>query len=271
MRTLTYALQQGVTQVGMALLLCSSFGIALSPSDAQAKSQRRNTHKLKTMPDFTQVQEGVGLPRDGRNYCGPAAASNVLMWLSHNGYPALGRNQLKMVRELGGPTYFKTSPEKGTGTSQILRGLNTYLLDHGYQAKALYYHGWRWAPKAYRRGVERLKLSELYQGLRGKGLILLNIGWYTQQGDDYLRSGGHWVTLAGHVGHDLIVFDPAPRNGQLKRAHRVKLKVLRKGQLLGNYKGLPRSAQGHYAIHSGLKLNSRADEGILDGAIFIQM
>lgn len=259
--------QNAVLRNGIVFLSGLLFTLSLM-SPMQAKSLGRNTQRLKSMPDFTQTH--AGLPQKGLNYCGPSAASNALIWLSLQGHQGLGSDQLKMVNVLGSAAYLDVDPQLGVGNSQMLYGLKKYVEDHGSQVEQLYYHGWRSAPKQFRRGVDFIRLPALYQGLQKQGVVLINLGWYQKQGNDYLRTGGHWVTLAGYLGQDLIVFDPAPRNGKTKRAHQVRLKVLKQGQFLGPYKGLPRPARGHYAIHSGLNIG-KADLGVLDGAVFLQI
>ena len=243
--------------------------------------------KVNSTPDLTQTDKEGGLPNGGKAYCGTVAVSNSLIWLAENGYPNLapGGNSRKVLqcdltRLLGTRDYMNTNPTEGTGTVGLTRGVGRYIRKQGYEFSRLEYQGWRKHPKEFGTGISEPKLPWIMKGLVGNSAVWLNIGWYTYDPstDRYTRVGGHWVTLVGYTttGRNreqpvLIIHDPASRAGREFANHRIRARRIPSGELTGDKKGLPRSAVGYYKLGGELCLNKKAQFGILDGAVVLEM
>ena len=86
------------------------------------------------------------------------------------------------------------------------------------------------------------------------------------------------MTLVGY-GHDgqkpndqyLIVHDPSSKDGKELHNCHVRLEKIGGGTLDGKKKGLPRSAAGYYKLGGELKIHSKADFAVLDGALALEM
>ena len=186
-----------------------------------------------------------------------------------------------MAKILGSEKYMNTNLDSGTGVIQVLNGVSKYLKDCGYGYGRLEYQGWRGHPPEFATGTAVPKLDWIKNGLAGKSAVWLNIGWYKHlpSTDEYQRVGGHCVTMVG-FGVDknwrrnpniLIVHDPAKRSGMKSSHEFVQIENIISGTLAGKYSGLPRSAVGYYKMAHGLKISRRADFGILDGVVVLQM
>ncbi|WP_407571470.1 hypothetical protein [Deinococcus altitudinis] len=55
--------------------------------------------------------------------------------------------------------------------------------------------------------------------------VWLNIGWYQydEKHDTYQRISGHWVTVVGYVGDDLLIHDPVTPIGRMERVTATRL------------------------------------------------
>jgi len=214
------------------------------------------------IPDFTQThirEERFGF---GKQLCGPVAASNVLYWLSDKKMP-----QEAMIKKLASQDYMNTSLKNGTGTSGMLRGIENFSQEWLGGLEHIEYRGWRKHPKRYSKGQQVPSIEWIKSGIDEGSAILLNVGWYKNQGEEYLRIGGHWVTLVGYRSDTLIIHDPAPRAGQLFSNEYVSFSALDSGTLSGTKKGLPRPAKGYIQLKEGMHIKKGANMAIIDGVI----
>jgi len=237
-------------------------------------------------PDLFQAARGVGFAQDGRNYCGPAAVSNALVWLGRRGYPRLvpktrdaREAQIAVVRALADPAHMGTSRQGGTSTPQTMRGAGRYVRECGYCVRRLQMQGWRPAGLWGKSG-DRPNVKWIEAGLRGPGVVWINIGWYRydRRRDEYRRIGGHYVTVVGYSPDAegqgapgvLIVHDPATRAPRPKDEI-ARLVPIASGRLVGGFAGLPVEAKGFYRLAGGLRIRRGAEVAILDCAVVMQL
>jgi hypothetical protein len=244
--------------------------------------------KINITPDYTQTDLTYGgFPGGGGQYCCPVSVSNSLVWLADNGFPNLAprsddrkRDQFDVAYVLGSPSYMNTSLENGTGSNKLCNGLKQYILDKGYTYNRLEFQGWRYVEPEFDTGEDTPDLNWVKHGVKGYGSVWLNIGWYTYDSltDEYTRIGGHWITLVGY-GHDgsspnpdyLIAHDPASRAGTTFANEYILPMQINSGTLKGAYACLPHSAVGFYKMTDGMHISFRADFGILDAVIVLEM
>ncbi|HEX8151477.1 MAG TPA: hypothetical protein VF698_00065, partial [Thermoanaerobaculia bacterium] len=234
-----------ILPVVLSLILSSTTALAATPS-----------HRAKAahIPDFLQTDREAGFANSGTQFCAPTAVSNSLVWLAAHGYddlsPAGGdkRAQITMIRELS--KAMNTSPSIGTDATQLLKGVEAYVTDAGYSIAELSHEGWRPVPEDYRAG-EFPDLDDIRNAIAdAQSAVWLNVGWYTYDEDsgDYLRTGGHWVTVVGYIGDDLLIHDPSPLAGSTFRTQQISLEELTEGRLTGKQANLPRDAAGYYEV-----------------------
>ncbi|MGY2895929.1 hypothetical protein [Deinococcus sp. UYEF24] len=241
-----------------------------APADA---SLTATLSKAAATPDFLQTDKTAGFAGAGTQFCAPTAISNSLTWLGKHGYPALlpkGSNlhevQAKLIRQLGSANFMDTDPAHGTGPWEVLWGVGKYVEKAGYAVSELSYEGWRKVPAAQRVSMAP-DLDDIRDGIdEDAGAVWLNIGWYRydENHDTYQRIGGHWVTVVGYVGDDLLIHDPATPVG---RTERVTATRLESGSMVGKEANLPRAAKQYYELGGGLNTNNWT--AILDGAVFL--
>jgi hypothetical protein len=246
-------------------------------------AQQQYTQKVADTPDYMQTDPAFGgFPWKGRMYCAPASVSNALMWLAEHGYPKLApdtgdrkKDQHQVILELG--RLMNANPRKGAGPRRLTKGIEDYVTAKGYQIKRLQYQGWRPHFHQYSTGVIVPQLGWIRKSLENKGVVILGLGWYRHDpGDeDYLRVGGHYVTLVGY-GHQegrpyFIVHDPSPRTGPAVSHDRVTLKPIPGGTMVGRYRNLPQNAAGFYLAGGELRINPKGNTAILDGAIALEL
>lgn len=233
--------------------------------------------KAATTPDFLQTDPAAGFARSGTQYCAPTAVSNSLMWLAANGYddlrPAGGAkaSQIRMIKTLAGADYMNTSPTSGTDAAQLLNGLSTYLEEHGY-TPSLRYDGWRRVAEDY--FVSEYPELEVIRELIAEesGAAWLNVGWYLydEESGEYERRGGHWVTVVGFAGDDLLIHDPSPATGAKKWTQRIAFTEIEEGTLTGNQPNLPREAAGYLEVGGEMRVG-RGYTAIVDGVVLLTM
>ena len=138
--------------------------------------------------------------------CAPVAVSNSLRWLTlHN--PE--ESPFALVNRLASPRYMITSPSVGTGPAGVTRGVRRYLQERDVRFASVGYFGLRDVSDQYRVDGE-LTLQWLHSGLNPDSAVWVNFGWYeTLRPGIYRRKGGHWMTLVGYSGGDLVFHDPA--------------------------------------------------------------
>jgi hypothetical protein len=249
----------------LALLLITSF----------AGAQDSHRAKASRTPDFLQTDRDAGLAKSGSQFCAPTAVSNSLMWLAANGYddlrPAGGNKQaqISMIRSLS--RSMRTSPTTGTDTEYVLRGVEAYVTEAGYSIAELSFEGWRPVPSDYEAG-EYPVLDDIRTAIADEqSAVWLNVGWYKwdEEDDSYLRNGGHWVTVVGYDGDDLLIHDPSPSAGNGFRTQRVSFEELEGGTLTGPHPNLPHEAAGYYEL--GGEMATGSYTCILDGAVFLRL
>jgi len=226
-----------------------------------------NLSYINQIPDFTQTDINEKQYGYGKQLCGPVAASNSIVWLYDQ---KLGQEAL--IKKLLSKDYMNTSLKNGTGTSGMLRGIDKVSTELFGEVRLLEYQGWRKHPSKYSNGVKVPSIKWIKEGINSDSTVLINVGWYKQNGvDTYKRVGGHWVTLAGYTSDSLIFHDPAPRAGSSFSNEYVRVSVIRNGTLTGNKKGLPRSAKGYIQLGQGMHIKGSADFAFIDGAIKLKI
>ena len=256
------------------LPLALSLFFAAAPLAAAKNAYRA---KAAEIPDFLQTDREAGFANAGSQYCAPTAVSNSLMWLGANGYDDLRpegsekRAQTEMIRALSGKRFMKTSPAIGTDPAQLLHGVEGYVTAAGYSIAELSYEGWRPVPSDYDAG-EFPVLDDIRNAIADdQSAVWLNVGWYTydEESGHYARTGGHWVTVVGFDGDDLLIHDPAPSAGKGFRTQQISLEEIAEGQLTGRQENLPRDAAGYYEV--GGEMATGGKTCILDGVVFLRL
>lgn len=221
-----------------------------------------NDSFYKEIPDLLQTLESANFAGGGREFCAPVAVSNSLVWFEKN---TDTRYQIELVKKLSSPSYMNTNLDNGTNVAGLTQGVHKYAMERWGEYKTLEYSGWSRSPAQFRSPLDKPTLGWMTQTLHRKGGVWLNIGWYKREGENYRRTGGHWVTLVGYEQGKLIVNDPAPRSGKSFSNHYVSVRILNGGQLISGKRTT--SARGHFAIESGLSISTKGEFGIIDGAV----
>lgn len=234
------------------------------------------------MPDLTQTDPELGVDGGGESWCGPVAVSNALMWLGEHGHETLipagadaRARQLALVRLLGSGRFMGTTSTGGTGTANLLVGLERYMRSTGWGYRRLEYQGWRGHPYRFSTRVKVPSLDFARAALDQGGVAVIHVGWYTQVRwhDAHRRHGGHWLTVTA-VGVDaegravpdaLVVNDPAPYAGTEPSRHFVRLERLDEGWLLAEDGAFP--AKGYSRLTGGMLLKRPGDIAVLDGIV----
>ncbi len=143
------------------------------------------------MPDFDQYQFG---PPDSVGMCGPTAVANCLWWF--DAVPS-GMNPPDLIRLLS--DYFKTDPDSGTDVDSIQVGLDRYFENYGFPFKETTFG----APNFYEM-EESLKVCQDI-------ILLLGFYWWEDISQEWMRHGGHFVTMAGVNSEkkEIAISDPA--------------------------------------------------------------
>jgi len=250
--------------------------LTLSLAALAGHAQSSHRAKASQIPDFLQTDREAGFANAGSQFCAPTAVSNSLMWLADHGYEDLRsgsgkKAQIAMIRKLSGAGYMKTSPAIGTDAAQLIAGVEAYVNAAGYTISELSYEGWRPVPDDAAAGEYPLLDDIRTYAADDSSAVWLNVGWYKydEESGDYERKGGHWVTVVGYVGDDLLIHDPAPSAGTTFRTQRISLEELTEGRLTGNQRNLPRSAEGYYEL--GGEMAKGSSTCILDGAVFLTL
>lgn len=259
-------------------LIVASGSLGAAPAD-----------KITATPNLCQTDPDGEFAGDGSQFCAPVSISNSLMWLSKNGYPALDPTgegnkaaQLKMVRTLASADYLDTDTGNGTNPRKVLVGLSAYLAECNLEAASLQYEGWRGVPEEFAAGESHPDLSWIKAGIkRPGGAVWLNVGWYHLEGDEYVRHGGHWVTLVGFGAKAdgesdadaFVIHNPSPKAGRGAFGDVIHFEKIEEGTLANGkdaIQGLPRPAKGYFQVTGALPVPANS-VAILDGAIVLQM
>ncbi len=237
--------------------------------------------RVDRIPDLAQAS----LAQTGDAFCAPAAVTNSLSFLAANGYPRLVEgdpgdetNQLAVARTLAGPGYMQTAPDSGTSKERLIAGVHDYVRDRGYRVHAIEYLGIEVYYDPERPlGHSAPDLAQIRSGLAAGASCWLQIGWYRRIGEDYRKTGGHWVTLTGY-GADaggtpdasvLVIRDPSPRAGNGPTSEVLRCRALDHGRIRGW--GLPQPAAGFTDVTEGIALHEDAELAILEGAVIMEL
>jgi|SRR5215831_9036652 len=141
-------------------------------------------YKLADVPDVDQ--RWSSLPKNGANFCVPAATMN---WLYFMGVPADPHSDPATVlnlTQLG--NQMDTDGDDGTGFSDGIEGLNAWLDDH--QAVALV------VGATLTEGAS-VRIEHLRDWAALGGLVNVNMGRYSKNDDELQRKTGHRMTMVG--------------------------------------------------------------------------
>lgn len=220
-----------------------------------------DTKFINEIPDFTQTHF---FGSDGDQYCAPVAASNSLVWLSNN-----KQDQVKMIEKLASKSHMDTRPDSGTNVTRFIRGVTLVSRELFGNNFSIEYQGWRPYADGRYSSTKIPDMNWIATSVSKNSAVWLNVGWYKtiKNTNEYLRIGGHWVTVVGSLDDSLVIHDPSPRSGQHFSNNTVKYKPLNSGLLTGKEQGLPVTANGYYMLSEGLPIKSGADLAIVDGAV----
>ncbi len=226
----------------------------------------QSEHFYNEIPDLLQTLNTAGFAGDGQQFCAPVAVSNSLVWLEGNKDE---HYQIEMVHTLSSPTYMNTNPRTGTNVYGLTNGVHKYAIERWGKYKILQYSGWGKTPAKFRSTLEKPTIRWMTNALHRKGAIWINIGWYNQEGINYRRTGGHWVTLVGYEQGKLVIHDPAPRAGKHFSNDFISLNPLTGGQLINSNRTT--NAHNHFMITGGMKTSSKGTFAIIDGAVIFEL
>jgi len=282
--TIKHNLEVQLTIFLLCVLLCFSNMVRAREADIPLFY----TDNIYSIPDVTQTDKRAHFAGGGSEYCCLVTIANSFMWLDSQGFPELVENsgslfddEVRLVKLLASKAYMDTSLVEGTGTTKLMRGVKKYVKDRGYEISQLEYEGWRKHPPEMKTRFSVPRLSWIKHGTLDNRALWLNVGWYKYNlsKDEYIRTGGHWVTLVGY-GRDengqlnqncLILHDPSPRAGKSFNNEYALVSKIRSGTLKGKWVGLPRSAVGYYKLMGGMHIKKEADVAIIDGAIGLKL
>lgn len=241
--------------------------------------------KAAETPHFWQLDPRGGFANGGRDYCGPVAISDSLVYLAHHGFPELlpagegDAAQIALINLLASSHYLGTDPDKGTGCGSVLKGIEKYVVANGYQCTTMEYKGLKVLGRREQEFniADRPDLDWMKRGiLDPHGAVWLDVGWYTQTaGGQWKRTGGHWVPMVGFDATDenaLLIHNPGTRgNGDRPddpAKDVVHLKPVDGGTLDTGY-GPAEDAAGRYQIAGpGLPM-ARDQVAFLEAAIVV--
>jgi hypothetical protein len=154
------------TEVEYAIMIC--------PSNWYWKPDRPDQrHPAPSgMPDFDQNQD------KWQSYCGPTAVANCLWWF--NAVPE-GWTPPQLIDTLA--ARFHTKPDSGTYVDSIQIGLEQYFQDYGFALQESTF--------------QMPDFHEMEDSLKKCQDIILLLGFWWYDGQEWHREGGHFVTMAG--------------------------------------------------------------------------
>lgn len=250
--------------VSYLLLLGSGFFIPFSFPKSVTDDKG---DKSKLIPDFCQTDETHGkLPYGGWPFCGPTSASNLLLYLDRTRFPNMLSqesptlsDQQKLIEKLGSKEYMCTG-EYGTGTNNLISGLEKYVRERGYKIN-VQCNGYPDCNRKYNRGNSpnpawlKEKVDNGYEAI-------LRIGYYYQYPDgSYWRYSGHYVTFVGYKGSDpneILVHDSSRTNKKDTESKTEQWKLI------------PDEA-GYWKIDRGKERTLESTDVYLDGVIVFKV
>jgi hypothetical protein len=200
------ARRAGIAAAVAAFVGIISFSKATNPDAIPIEC----TEKVLATPHFFQCDPRGQFPGNGRDYCGPTAVSDSLMYLASHGFPNLlpDRNanavdsQISLINVLA-QDCMNTDPANGTNASEACLGISRYVEACGYECKQIEYRGWmRMGRRTTAYQTDELPtLDWIKQAVANPhGAAWVNVGWYVR-GDnegEWRREGGHWLAVVGY-------------------------------------------------------------------------
>lgn len=237
---------------------------------SQYSSGYENKKFYNDIPDLRQTLKSANFAGGGKYFCGPVAISNSLVWLKGE---KSQQYQIDLVHKLASPDYMDTNPSSGTHTQGLMRGVVRYVQEEFGSYSKLEYRGWHNPPKRYRTTLKVPTLAFMHSGLHERGAVWLNVGWYTydENNDEYMRIGGHWVTLVGYENEQLVIHDPGTGSRNSLSHEFVKFTLLSDGTLRSKRSNRSTSAKGYMELNEGMLKPSSASNAIVDGVIVLQI
>jgi hypothetical protein len=220
-----------------------------------------------------------------------------LAWLANHGYPNfLPTNAQKeealqlLVEKLASSEFMNTGFKLGSNSQMIVDGLSKYAKCCGYKVSCAQYAGIHLRQSsASLSSVGDLPDFELLQNAlnNDNSLVFLNLGYYKQSGEDWMRFSGHWVLCVGYssvgIGHILgvaiLIHNPAlgqlenqvPKGDLDKRLYQDVLMLSSSSGWLRNSKGeIVRSSDGLFAVQgAALPKSKKSDLALLEGVLVV--
>lgn len=232
----------------------------------QLAKTNQNESFYNEIPDLLQTLNTADFAGDGQQFCAPVSVSNSLVWLEGNKDQ---QYQIDLVHKLSSPAYMNTNTTNGTSVMEVTKGVHKYANERWGRYKNLEYSGWSKVQPEFRSLLKKPTIDWMTQPLHRKGAAWINLGWYKQKGGNYIRTGGHWVTLVGYERGKLVIHDPASRSGKEFSNQFVSVRMLQEGQLISGSRKT--SATNHFAITDGMKISSKANIAIIDGVVKFEL
>lgn len=240
-------------------------------------ADKKSLHKLSPsvesenfyneIPDLLQTLHESGFSGDGQQFCAPVSVSNSLVWLEKNQDT---NYQIDLVKKLASSAYMNTRITNGTDVGGVMRGVKKYALERWGGFKTLEYSGWRKVPSEFKNHRQQMPtINWMSQAMHRKGAVWLNVGWYTSEGINFRRKGGHWVTLTGYENGKLVIHDPSPRAGKSFSNQFLSVRTLPSGELLNGEKS--HNARDFFIIEDGMASLPQGRVAIIDGAVKFEL
>ena len=156
--------------------------------------------ETKPMYDFDQKQAGMGdfcPPPAGPftpTWCGPVALANSICWYDEHRYPGLVPN---FLRDASGNTDPVKLINHITNIGSDTRVTCTGIACDRLQAKALFYVEEMLPGQLWVHSLVPNSFDKICDELRKTQDVILLLGFYQSDGIMQVRTGGHYVTLAG--------------------------------------------------------------------------
>ena len=235
-----------------------------------------NISKVNTIPDYYQRDRSFGgFPGNGLTYCGPVAASNVLITLDRrsslfvNDSADTRLRQYRMICSLGSSSYMGTGRD-GVTAEGFCIGLQKYLDDYGIQARVSM-DGYFDVEDRFRTGVTIPDMRKIKMHTFADKAVWLNIGWYkSRKNDEYEKTGAHWVTVVGYGYNrnkktpDCLIIHDSDTKGGLNDY--IVPEVIGTGILTDDLTSFPRDASGFRRFPIG-----KNKYGIICAAVYLEM
>ena len=206
-------MRTSLVRLGSILLLLRPFVLT------QANAFSPEDHRVER-PSFYQVNSE--LPGKGKHFCVPTAISNHLIALAQK-FPGLmsqenptPKDQVELIKILSSCDYMNTIDGEGTTLSGLVKGLEKYVLERGYDISIRYKGLEENAEdvKQYFAG-EEINPEWIKEELKYESNLVLAVNFYKNI-NGYLKFiEAHDVTVTGFNDNDgfkLHIHDPAEKS-----------------------------------------------------------